>query len=48
VQVSGMRFEGTEGKSCTIEFVSTPGTDGAKIGQLELFLNGQHFTARRQ
>lgn len=47
VQISEIKFQDTENKDCTIEFASTRGIDGVKIDQLDLFLNGQHFTARR-
>jgi hypothetical protein len=47
VEVSGMKFRDTEDRGCTIEFVGTARLDGEKISRLELYLNGQHFTASR-
>jgi hypothetical protein len=47
VEVSGMKFRDTEDQGCTIEFVGTARIDGEKISRLELYLNGQHFTASR-
>jgi hypothetical protein len=46
-QVSQLKFQDSENKACTIEFASA-GIDVPKIDQLDLFLNGQHFTARRR
>jgi len=47
VQVSEMKFRDTQDQDCTIEFVGARRIDGEKITRLELFLNGQHFTASR-
>lgn len=47
VQASEMKFQDSENKDCIIEFSGTPGIEGAKITQLDLFVNGQHFTAHR-